>query len=774
MSDQNQKESQDNTEEKKDTNPTSSNGATKSSQLQAPDDDDIYKSTSLYVGDLHESVNENMLFQHFNAVSPVGSVHVCRNMVTRRSLGYAYVNFHTVNDSEKAMEMLNYSPINGRACRIMWSNRNPGLRKSNRGNIFIKNLDASIDNKMLHDTMSEFGEILSCKIATFPGGKSKGFGFVHYVTDESADKAIELLNGTLVAGKEMFVARFQKRNSSRYSGDWTNLYVRNIPSDWTESKLEELLSQYGEVNSTKLNKPTAGQRHGYGFVDMDAHESALEAVEALHQKFLVEEIDHVETTEKKVMGESDAADADAAVDADADGKDATSADAGKDEKNADESVDSSTVDGDKKDDAAAATAGGEKEGEDKSNSEVTSGDFKQKIFLYVQRAQRREDREKEKREKEDLRRQERAKKFQGMNIYIKNLGENVTDDILRTEFDQYGTITSAKVMYSKEGKTRGFGFVCFSSQDEANKAIAEMQGKTIDDLKINVSIAQPKKIRGDFMQKRYSGDGGNDRPLMRSDGNGRRDGRQHRSGGRHNGGHGGGGRGGRDNNQNMNGMMNHNMFMNGMMFPGQMPMMHGAMMGGRGGMQGMGGMPRGAPMHGMPNMGMHPAMMGQLNPMQMQQAAQMQMQQQMYHQQQMQMAQQQQQQQMQMAQQQAAQVAQQQVAQQQRGSQGAQGQQQGQQSRGKGARQPKSPRSKAGGLNTQMLAAAKSDQDRKNMIGERLYPLIASIAEAPGKITGMLLEAMDPSELLNLLEDQSALGVKVDEAIKVLDAHTHT
>ena len=47
-------------------------------------------------------------------------------------------------------------------------------------------------------------------------------------------------------------------------------------------------------SGTKLNKPTAGQRHGYGFVDMDNHASALEAVEALHQKYLVEEIDHVE------------------------------------------------------------------------------------------------------------------------------------------------------------------------------------------------------------------------------------------------------------------------------------------------------------------------------------------------------------------------------------------------------------------------------------------------------------------------------------------------
>ena len=75
------------------------------------------------------------------------------------------------------------------------------------------------------------------------------------------------------------------------------------------------------------------------------------------------------------------------------------------------------------------------------------------------------------------------------------------------------------------------------------------------------------------------------------------------------------------------------------------------------------------------------------------------------------------------------------------------------------------------GLTTQMLASAKSDRDRKNMIGERLYPLISNMAEAPGKITGMLLEAMDTSELLNLLEDASALKVKVDEARRVLDDH---
>jgi len=76
-------------------------------------------------------------------------------------------------------------------------------------------------------------------------------------------------------------------------------------------------------------------------------------------------------------------------------------------------------------------------------------------------------------------------------------------------------------------------------------------------------------------------------------------------------------------------------------------------------------------------------------------------------------------------------------------------------------------------LDDQALAAA-DPQMQKNMIGERLYPLIfVHQPQLAGKITGMLLE-MDNAELLNLIESPDALLHKIEEALTVLKNHTQS
>ncbi|CZT15452.1 related to Polyadenylate-binding protein, cytoplasmic and nuclear [Ramularia collo-cygni] len=689
-------------------------------------------SASLYVGELDPSVTEAMLFELFSSIGQVASIRVCRDAVTRRSLGYAYVNYNVAGDGERALEELNYTLIKGKPCRIMWSQRDPLLRKTGQGNVFIKNLDAAIDNKALHDTFAAFGNILSCKVAQDEHANSKGYGFVHYETAEAANQAIKSVNGMLLNEKKVFVGHHipKKDRMSKFEemkANFTNIYVKNIDSETTDEEFREMFEKYGDITSASLaHDNESGKTRGFGFVNYIRHEDAYKAVE-----------------------------------------------------------------------------------------ELNDSDFKGQK-LYVGRAQKKHEREEELRRQYEAQRQEKSAKYMGVNLYVKNLADDIDDEELRKIFEPYGAITSAKVMrdtlpadgteekkedgeekkegeseekdgekkeedvkegekkdddvedLSKKmdtvtiagekkllGKSKGFGFVCFSNPDEATKAVTELNQKMIHNKPLYVALAQRKEVRKSQLEASIQA-----RNQVRMQ------------------------------QQGAAGVvppqfMQPQMFMgpNGqpmMMQPGgrgQMPFMQAP--GGPGQRGGFPGMPqggRGGPMPGMPQMPYgYPPQMGGMPPQFQNPAAYAQM--------------------MQAAQAQAA-----------RGGQGRGGPMPmmpgmpgmpgmqppmmggpGGAGRGgfggprggmmgtgpeqaRGRAPNRGPGQIGAGIDMNALNQASAPQ-QKQMLGEALYPKIhAQQPELAGKITGMLLE-MDNEELLNLTGNDQALREKVDEALTVYDEY---
>jgi RNA recognition motif-containing protein len=83
-----------------------------------------------------------------------------------------------------------------------------------------------------------------------------------------------------------------------------------------------------------------------------------------------------------------------------------------------------------------------------------------------------------------------------MNIYVSNLSFNVRDEDLKEFFTPYGEVTSARVIMDKiTSQSRGFGFVEMPDDAAAKKAIAELDGATVENRAIKVNEARPKEDR---------------------------------------------------------------------------------------------------------------------------------------------------------------------------------------------------------------------------------------------------------------------------------------
>ena len=110
-------------------------------------------------------------------------------------------------------------------------------------------------------------------------------------------------------------------------------------------------------------------------------------------------------------------------------------------------------------------------------------------LLFVGRAQKKAERQAELKQMFEQLKHERFRRCQGAKLYIKNLDETIDDEKLRREFSSFGSISRVKVM-QEEGRSKGFGLICFSSAEEATKAMTEMNGRILGSKPLNIALAQ--------------------------------------------------------------------------------------------------------------------------------------------------------------------------------------------------------------------------------------------------------------------------------------------
>lgn len=371
---------------------------------------------ALYVGDLHEDVQEEHLFDAFSKVGAVTSVRVCRDNATSSSLRYGYVNYFSQADAMTALEKLNHSLLLDKPIRVMWSNRDPDARRSGVGNVFVKNLSDSVDNASLQELFSKFGDILSCKVARNEDGTSRGYGFVQFTSQESADASIENLNNSHFGDRQLRVATFIKKSERSANNDdrYTNLYMKNLDDDITEELIKLKFSRFGSIISVKIMKTDDGTSKGFGFVSFQNPESAKKAKEAMNGMPL-----------------------------------------------------------------------GSK-------------------TLYVAKAQKKAERKQYLQRLHEEKRNEIITKSNGSNVYIKNINDKVDDNALRECFHEFGNITSVRIMRDEKGISKGFGFVCYSTPEEAKCAVSNMRGVMFYGKPLYVAIAQRKEDRRARLEQRFA------------------------------------------------------------------------------------------------------------------------------------------------------------------------------------------------------------------------------------------------------------------------------
>jgi RNA recognition motif-containing protein len=159
-------------------------------------------------------------------------------------------------------------------------------------NIYVRGLPPDFTNDDLRDLCAKFGRIVSTKAVVEPeSNKCRGYGFIDFESPQAASQALSTINSEGVFEAEA-AKELRGRSIDRHlEQDPTNLYIANLPRDYTEFSIREMLSPYGMVISTRVLRNPDGSSRCVGFARMETKQCCDQIISYYNGKKLSEDSD---------------------------------------------------------------------------------------------------------------------------------------------------------------------------------------------------------------------------------------------------------------------------------------------------------------------------------------------------------------------------------------------------------------------------------------------------------------------------------------------------
>lgn len=252
----------------------------------------IKTEATLYVGNLNPQIQTSRLFNYFRTFGEIVNCKIMRDIYSGESRGFAFISYQNIEDAKNAKEKLNYEKLDGFELRIYFK-RNPSDFKPD-ANIFVRNIDKKVSTKKLEEVCGEYGSVLSCTIRNDKQGNSLGYGYVQFEDKESAERALENLNGFVMGEDKIIVEKFVPHKNRKNTPK--NLYLKNFPQDWDKETIEKYIDENFKDLGTITCRGVYEYKHGelvkfYAFVAFEEDDSGSKAIEKFNEKKLSEKED---------------------------------------------------------------------------------------------------------------------------------------------------------------------------------------------------------------------------------------------------------------------------------------------------------------------------------------------------------------------------------------------------------------------------------------------------------------------------------------------------